>query len=225
MARWWEGLTERGHEVSVLTAFPHYERFRVWDEYRGKLAQRGVYRGMDVLRLYVFAAGSKKRMRNRLLSYLSFNTLAAAAGALSKRQIDVILCTNGSFFSGIAASIIGRAKNTPFIYNVQDLYPETPVQAGQLRNALAINVLEKLERFMYRTAAHVSVVAPGFRENISRKGVPSDKISVIPNFVDTDFIRPLGKRNAFSERYGLHDRFVVTHAGNVGFVYDLESLV
>jgi colanic acid biosynthesis glycosyl transferase WcaI len=225
MAQLGEGLVERGHRVSVLTAFPHYERFRVWDEYRGKLVERDCYRGMDVTRVYVYAAGNKQRMLRRLLSYMSFNALAAAFGALSRERYDLIVCSNGSFFSGLAAALIGAVKGSPFIYNVQDLYPETPVQAGQLRNRFAIGILEWLEKVMYARAEHVTVISPSFRDNIAAKGVPSDKITTIPNFVDTDFIRPLAKDNAFSRRNGLVDRFVVTHAGNVGYVYDLETLV
>ncbi|MDQ6672233.1 MAG: glycosyltransferase family 4 protein [Chloroflexota bacterium] len=225
MAQLGEGLVARGHQVSVITSFPHYAKFRVSDEFRGKLFERDSYRGMDVLRLYVYASGDKRSMKHRLLSYLSFNVLATVAAAASRQRYDVILCSNGSFFSGIAATLIGLVKGTPFIYNVQDLYPETPVQAGQLRNRFAVRVLEWLERFMYSRAAHISVIAPGFRDNIVAKDVPPTKVSTIPNFVDAEFIRPLDKANEFSHRYGLRHKFVVTHAGNVGYVYDLETLV
>ncbi|TME97479.1 MAG: glycosyltransferase family 4 protein, partial [Chloroflexi bacterium] len=146
-------------------------------------------------------------------------------GIFSRKSYDIILCTNGSFFSGIAAFLIGRAKGIPFVYNVQDLYPQTPVMAGQLRSRNAIAVLEKIERFMYRRAARVSVITPSFRDNIVAKGIAPDKISVIPNFVDTAFIKPLPKDNPFSQRYGLSNKFVITHAGNIGYVYDLETLL
>jgi colanic acid biosynthesis glycosyl transferase WcaI len=180
---------------------------------------------MQVQRLWVYASGTKERMLNRLLSYLSFSALALVAGLVSRAKYDVILCSNGAFFTGLSAAIIGSIKHAPYIYNVQDLYPETPVHAGQLRNKLAIAVLEILEHFMYRTAAHISVIAPGFRTNILAKGVPSEAVSVIPNFVDTQFVRPLARSNAFSEAHGLDGKFVVTHAGNLGYVYDLETLL
>jgi colanic acid biosynthesis glycosyl transferase WcaI len=225
MAQVGEELVAHGHEVSVVTSFPHYEHFRVVDEYRGKLAQRRGYSGMDVLRLWVYASGTKQRMVHRLLSYLSFNALATVAGVLSRRSYDMVLCINGSFFTGITAHVMGLAKGLPFVYNVQDLYPETPVAAGQLRNRRAIAMLERLERFMYQKAAHVSVIAPSFRDNIVAKGIAQTKISVIPNFVDTEFIRPLPKANDFAAQHGLADKFVVTHAGNLGYVYDLDTLL
>ena len=55
--------------------------------------------------------------------------------------------------------------------------------------------------------------------------MPEEKISIIPNFVDTEFIRPLPKVNDFSRRHGLADKFVISHAGNIGYVYDLETML
>jgi colanic acid biosynthesis glycosyl transferase WcaI len=225
MAQLCEGLAGRGHTVSVVTSFPHYEKFRVWDEYRGKLLETNHQNGVSVTRTCVYANGNKQKMLNRLFSYLSFNAVATLIGTLSRRQYDVILCSNGSFFSGVAASIIGRVKGVPFIYNVQDLYPETPVQAGQLSNRMAIGALEKLERFMYAQAARVSVISPSFRDNLLGKRVPAAKIATIPNFVDVDFIWPYPKVNSLSAAYDLTDKFVVTHAGNLGYVYDLDTLL
>jgi colanic acid biosynthesis glycosyl transferase WcaI len=225
MAQLCEGLVARGHQVTVITTFPHYARFRIEDEFRHKLVERSTFNGIDVLRLWVFAHGSKRKMLVRLASYVSFNLLAMLAGLLLRRRYDVILCSNGSFFSGVAANVIAAARRIPFIYNVQDLYPETPVQAGQLRNKAAIRVLERLERFMYARAKHVTVIGDSFRTNILAKGVDHRKVSTIPNFADTEFIRPVAKDNAFSRRHGLINKFVVTHAGNVGYVYDLETLI
>jgi colanic acid biosynthesis glycosyl transferase WcaI len=219
-----EGLKAHGHEVSVITSFPHYEGFRVRREYRGKLYEWDRSQGMDVLRLALYAPG-KKSMVRRLFSYLSFAAGATVAGALLKEKWDVILCANGAFFTGVTSWLIGRAKKIPFIYNVQDLYPEAFIQAGQLQNRPAIAVLKTIERFMYRKAEHVTVISPSMRDGLRQKGVHESKISLIPNFVDADFIRPLPKVNSFSERHGLAGKFVITHAGNLGYVYDLDTLL
>ena len=224
MAQLCEGLTACGHEVSVITTFPHYENFRIWDEYRGKLVKRGQERGMEIVRLFTYAPG-KKSMVNRLISYVTFNALATMAGVFSRGRWDVILCPNGSFFSGLTAWLVGKAKGIPFIYNVQDLYPDVPIRAGQLRNRHAIAALKAIERFMYRKADHITVIAPSFRDNLLSKGVPAEKISIIPNFVDTEFIRPLPKANSFAQQHGLSDKFVITHAGNLGYVYDLDTML
>ncbi len=219
-ARW----VEWGHEVFVVTSLPHYKDFRIEADYRGKLYQRDRFGSLEVSRLWVYAPG-KKSMLNRLLSYLSFTAGATLIGLLRRRSWDVILCTNGGFFTGIAAWLIGALKGVPFIYNVQDLYPEVPVAAGQLHNRYAIEILRRIEAFMYRKACQVSVVSTAMRDNLLGKNVSPEKISVIANFVDSDFIRPMARANDFSRAHGLDDKFVVMHAGNLGYVYDFDSLL
>src|SRR3954471_9057219 len=76
MAQVGKGLQARGHRVDVVTTFPHYEKFKVWDEYQGKLFEQGEHQGMNVLRTWVYASGAKQQMVQRLFSYLSFNVLA-----------------------------------------------------------------------------------------------------------------------------------------------------
>jgi colanic acid biosynthesis glycosyl transferase WcaI len=225
MGQLFESLAARGHRVSVITAFPHYEHFRIVDAYRGKLAARERSGKLDVLRLWVYASGTKQRMFHRLLSYLSFCFVAMVAAISARRRYDVVFCSNGGFFSGLAAYAFRLVRGVPFVYNVQDLYPEVPVAVGQLRSKPAIAILERLERFMYRTAAHVTVIAPSFRQNLLTKGVPASKVSVIPNWVDTEFIRPLPKDNPFSRQHGLECKFVVSYSGNLGYVYDLSTLL
>jgi colanic acid biosynthesis glycosyl transferase WcaI len=225
MAQVADGLRAYGHVVDVITAFPHYDQFRIWPAYRRQLAARERGAMGDVLRLWVYASGVKQRMVHRLASYLSFNALATVAGLLARQRYDVILAPNGSFFTGIAAAVIGGVRGSPFVYNVQDLYPEVPVQAGQLTSRRAIDGLARLERLMYRRAARISVIAPAFHANLLAKGVPSAKVTLIPNFVDTAFIRPLPRQNSFSQANRLDAYFVVNYAGNLGYVYDLDTVL
>jgi len=223
MAQLGEGLVARGHEVTVLTTFPHYAEFRTWPEYRGKLWELGEYRGMPVYRVYSYAPGNKS-MRNRLGNYVSFNLSAALRALPLRHRFDAILATNGSFFTGVTGWLLA-GRRMPLIYNLQDLYPHVPIQAGQLTSRRQIAILRGVERFMYRHASHLTVITPSFREYLLGEGIPAEKVTVIPNFVDTEFIRPLPKDNEWSRRHGLADKFVVAHAGALGYVYDLGTMV
>jgi colanic acid biosynthesis glycosyl transferase WcaI len=220
-----EGLRERGFVVDVLTTFPHYESFRVGAADRGKLVAHEGAGGGRVTRVWAHASGQKQNMLHRLANYVSFNVMATLTGAFARRRYDVILANSGSFFTGISAWLLGLFPRTPFVYNVQDIYPDVPVRAGQLRNRAAIRALEMIERFMYDRARHITVISQQQRQVLEAKGVPAARLTVIPNFVDTSFIRPLPKDNEVSRRLELHDKFVIAHAGNLGYAYDFGSVL
>jgi len=135
MAQLCEGLTACGHEVSVITTFPHYENFRIWEEYKGKLVKRDRERGMEIVRLFTYAPGNKS-MLNRLISYVTFNGLAAITAGFSRARWDIIVCTNGSFFTGLTGWLLGKAKNVPFIYKCR-IYTRT-FPSGQVSCAIRL---------------------------------------------------------------------------------------
>ena len=220
-----EGLRDLGHSVDVLTTFPHYESFRIDRAHRGKLYSTEAERGDRVTRVWAFASGRKQRMLDRLANYVTFNALASVAGLISRRKYDVVFANSGSFFTGITSWLLQLLKRTPFVYNVQDIYPDVPVRAGQLRSNAAIRGLENIEQFMYARARHVCVISSEQASVLLRKGVPPHKLSVIPNFVDTNFIRPLPRDNEVSRRLNLTGRFVVAHSGNLGFAYDFQTML
>jgi colanic acid biosynthesis glycosyl transferase WcaI len=224
MAQLCRGLSEEGHRITVITSFPHYEQFRVLPAYRKRLYSRNREGGVDVIRLFAYARGDKS-MKHRLINYLVFNLLALMTAVLLRAHWDALLCVNGSFFTGLTGWLIGKIKGSPFVYNVQDLYPDVPIRAGQLRNPVAISILKRLEVFMYRKAAHITVISAAMKANLLAKGVSPNILSIIPNFTDPRFIRLLPKRNDFSRRHGLCEKFVVMHAGNLGYVYDLHTLL
>lgn len=126
----------------------------------------------------------------------------------------------------VPAAILSWIYACPVVLNLQDILPEAAVHVGLLKNKFAIRIFEALERFAYRTSTAISVISPGFTENIMQKEVPSSKIHCIPNWVDINFIRLLPRSpNAFRDKHGLEDKFVVLYSGNIGLNQGLETLI
>ncbi len=219
-----EELARLGHQVTVVTAFPHYDVNRIWDDYRGRLVQRDRHGAIDVVRTYLYVPPDKTNLAGRLLNYASFNLLSTLAG-LTRARPDIILAPSPPLTIGLSAYLISRLRGAPFVYNVQDIYPDIAVRLGLLRNPRAIRAFRRLEDFVYDRAAAVAVLSDGFRRNLLAKGVPPDKLTVIPNFIDVTFIEPGAKDNGFSRAHGLRDRFVVLYAGNVGLSQGLEVVL
>jgi colanic acid biosynthesis glycosyl transferase WcaI len=219
-----EEFVAKGHEVTVVTSVPHYGGNQVWPESPEKPVYSGRREGMQIYRVRVCAADDKSSVAKRILGYGSFSLFSAFRGAALPKH-DVILVPSPPLSNGVIGDFLSRLRGTPFIYNVQDVWPDVAVRAGVLKNGWVIKRLKKMEGYVYRRAARISVISEGFRRNLLAKGVPDGKISVIPNFVDTEFVTPLPKQNYFSGKHALEDKFVVLFAGNMGFSQGLEVVL
>jgi colanic acid biosynthesis glycosyl transferase WcaI len=219
-----EGLVSRGHEVRVITGMPNYPQRKIYDEYKGKWYVTEERNGVTIQRSYVWVK-PKPKLIDRLLLESSF-VLTSFLQALRGWQPDVILLTVPPLPVCVPAALLGWFYNCPIVLNLQDILPEAAIHTGVLKNKHMIRVFEGLEKFAYRTAHTISVIADGFVDNLTKKGVPAEKITCIPNWVDVNFIRPLPKQgNAFRSAYGLEDKFVVLYSGNIALTQGLETVV
>ncbi|MBS1787375.1 MAG: glycosyltransferase family 4 protein [Acidobacteria bacterium] len=218
-----EDWAEAGHEVTVLTSFPHYNCDNVWPEYRGRWFQRDRVGRVKVIRSYIFVP-HKRSGWQRILNYLSFNISSTLAGLFSGKQ-DVMFVMSPPLTIGLTAYVLGLLKRIPYCYNLQDIWPEVAVKLGMLRGRRLIAFFEAMEKFIYRHSRRIFAISDEFKANLMTKGIPADQIEVIPNFTDTEFIKPMGKSNAFSLANGLADKFTVLYAGNVGLSQGLEVIL
>lgn len=218
-----EDWAESGHEVTVLTSFPHYNCDEVWPEYRGRFFQRDRVGQVNVIRSYIYVP-RKRSGFERILNYLSFNISTTLAGLFSGRQ-DVIFVMSPPLTIGLTAYMLGLVKGIPYSYNLQDIWPEVAVKLGMLRGRRLISFFERMEKFIYRHSRKIFAISDEFKTNLLNKGIAASKIEVIPNFTDTDHIRPMEKANDFSRAHGLADKFTVLYAGNVGLSQGLGVIL
>ncbi|MDZ7965676.1 MAG: glycosyltransferase family 4 protein [Nostoc sp. DedSLP03] len=219
-----EGLVKRGHQVRVVTAMPNYPERQIYQEYRGKWYVNEYKNGVQIQRSYVWIR-PQPNLLDRVLLDASF-VVTSFVPALIGWRPDVILSTSPSLPSCVPVALLGWLRACPVILNLQDILPEAAVHVGLLKNKLLIRLFTLLEKFAYRTATKISVIADGFVENLRSKGVEADKIVQIPNWVDVNFIRPLPKENnPFRTAHNLNGKFVVLYSGNIALTQGLESVV
>jgi colanic acid biosynthesis glycosyl transferase WcaI len=108
---------------------------------------------------------------------------------------------------------------------VEDLYPDTAIASGMIRNKKLIRFFYYLEKFLYKKCTRLSVISEGFKQIILDKGIPNNKIYVQPIWADPDFIQPGTKSNSFRNLFGLNGQFVVLYAGNIGLTSSLEDII
>ena len=219
-----EGLVKRGHEVRVVTGMPNYPERQIYEGYRGKLYLTEKMNGVAVQRSYVWIR-PEPSLIDRLLLEVTF-VLTSFVHALKGKHPDVILLTAPPLPVSVPAALLAWIHRTPVVLNLQDILPEAAVHVGLLKNPKLIRLFEVLEKFAYRTATKITVIADGFVDNLLNKGVPKDKIEYIPNWVDVNFIRPLPKENnEFRATHQLSDKFVVLYSGNIALTQGLETVI
>jgi colanic acid biosynthesis glycosyl transferase WcaI len=216
-------LVAMGHRVTVLTGFPNYPDRIIFEGYRGKVFQREQLDGIDVMRTYVFASPNPA-LWSRALNFGSF-CASAPLGGLAASRPDVIYCLIPPLPLGVSAEFVGLTKHAPVVVNVQDIYPDFAIALGILRNRWVIRFFQWMERSIYRQAAAVVVISDGFKENLLGKGVPAQKLHVVPNWADPAQIRPGSKDNPFRRRLDLGERFVLIYSGNLSHNSNLEPVV
>jgi len=214
-------LCKKGHAVSILTTFPNYPSGIVPSEWKGRMFWKGVDQDIEVYRFWTYATPNAGFFK-RVLSQLSFALLACIAGVRTRR-IDVIIVESPPLFDGIAAVVLSWIKRVPYVFHVSDLWPETAVQLGMLKNPILIWLSKRMERLFYRRAAMVLAVTAGIRKSIADE-VGSAQTVMLRNAVDTDFFRPgldaTGLRTDLNIR---REHFLVLHAGTIGSSQQLDA--
>ena len=213
-----------GNSVLVNTAFPHHPTGIVPPEYQGQRFLREEIDGIQVVRTFVYATANKGFLK-RTLSYISFMFSAILCSPFLRFDPQVVVATSPQFFVAIAGYIVSRLRKKPFIFEVRDLWPESIVAVGALRNRLVIKILTKIEHFLYQKAALIVGVAESTRRILRERGIPDSKIIIVPNGIDLGrFIQSDG-REKIRKKYGLEDKFVVSYIGTHGMAHALHKVL
>ena len=214
---------DRGHTVSVVTGFPGYHVQGDVSQYQGR---RWLKENVDSLSVYRIAV--PQIARNTPIGRGLWQFSCALATTLPGMRVphpDVVLVYSPPLPLGLTALAWRWLRKTPFVFNVQDLFPQSAIDLGLLRRRLLIAFFEALEHFLYRRADAITVHSPGNRDHVLAQGGRSDSTFVVPNSVDVGFIRPGPKENALRRKLGLNGKFVVSFAGVMGFSQDLDVII
>jgi glycosyltransferase involved in cell wall biosynthesis len=125
----------------------------------------------------------------------------------------------------LPALAIGALRRIPFVYDIQDLWPETLGATGMMDNRLALGMVDRWCRMTYRAAARIVVLSPGFRSKLVERGVPAKKIDVIYNWCEEGGIAKGPRDEALAKETGMAGRFNVVFAGTMGKAQALDSVL
>ena len=219
-----EGLSRKGHAVTVLTGFPSYPAGKLYTGYRLRPWHVELINGVRVIRLPMYPDHSA-RILARFMHIGTFFLSLLSLGPFLCGVVDVIYVWGNPPISGFAGWVIGRLRGAPLIYGVHDLWPELAVESGVPRKSLAIRAIDAIEKFVLRRADFVLPISRGFARKVIEKGVSPERVSVIPHWADETVFHPAARDVDLAHRLGMEDCFVVLYAGNIGRLQGLDQLI
>ncbi len=214
---------EDGHQVTVITGVPNHPRGQIFEGHENRWIQEQEHDGIRVIRTWMYLTPNSGFPR-RVANYLLFAVTAILASP-RVRKPDLVVATSPQFFVGLAGALIARLKRRPFVLEIRDLWPKSIVELGQLSEGTILSVLERLEGWLYRSAAGVVVNTRTFHDHIRARGVASANIELIYNGIDTARFKPMPKNRELLARYGFEDLFTVAYVGTLGLAHGLSLLI
>ncbi len=224
---YWPGLEATAHLLSELCG-------SLSDEYEiivltGRLAipkadpGRTGHDGVEIVRVSS-TAFDRSRLFLRGVNYATY-LLASFRAGLAAEKPDVVLCMTDPPIIADVALLVARRFGVPLVVVSQDVFPEVAVELKRLENPALVGLMRVLIGYYLRRADRVVAIGETMRRRLEQKGAPPERIRVIPNWVDTEQIRPAPRENDWTREHGLDGKFVVMHSGNIGHAQDLDGLV
>lgn len=223
--------SEQGHKVTVLSGMVHYATGKKPEKYKSRyfFNDKNFYENVDVFRCHV-SESYNVNFLGRLWGYFSFVFSSIYAGLFkTKGKFDVIVVTSPPLFVGITAYILSKFKRIPFVFEIRDLWPESAIDTGVLKNKYIIKFAYWFEKFIYKKASLINVLTPAFRNKlINEKNVPKEKVIFIPNAADFSLAENVSQDfdiGKFRKAQNLEGRFVITYVGAHGVANHLIQLI
>lgn len=217
-------LAERGHQVDVLTGFPNWPSGKCFE---GFSDQQFSHEKMGKLTVYrmPFLAAPNGNFWQRVMDFKSFQFAIHKYGKSLPRP-DLIYVPVPPNEDALAARWLAKHFGSQYVVNVQDIQPDGAIELGYIKNRLAISLLRRQERAMYCDAAHVVTIGENFRKRLVEKNIASEKISVMPNWINGNDIQPQSKLNALRAEWNIPtDSFVILYAGTFGRIHGTDVLL
>jgi len=212
-----------GARVTVVTCFPNFPAGKIFPGYRNRFYQREVMDGIEVVRVWSYVTANEGFIK-RTLDYLSFLPPAVIASLFISRP-NVVVATSPQFFCAVAGFFVSRLKRRPFVFELRDLWPDSIVAVGAMKESFPLKMLRRLEYYLYRKATRIVSLTHSFKTVLTNNGIPADKIVVVPNGADLDAYQPGERPDALATKIGIENKFVAAYVGTIGMAHGLETLL
>lgn len=212
-------LADRGHDVTVMTAYPQYPGGIIFDGYGFDIPYDREWHGVKIHRVKTYPRGRSALglLRNTLSFVISGNRWVREC----EEKFDAVFVFEVSPVTvGLPAAAYKKKFGTPVFFNLQDLWPENVHEVLGIRFLPLTWVINRVVDIIYKASDKILCASNGFVENLKKKGVPADKLVFWPQFCLDPRTQPMQKPAIYSE-----DTFNIVFTGNLGDAQGLDLLV
>lgn len=221
-------LADLGHELHVVTSLPWYREHAIEPGWQGGMWRVEHTTWGSITRVHPFPGKTKRNLLRRAVGFGLFSVIVGWRGLrVGRGRIDGVLAMSPPLTLGLTGRLIATLRRTRLVFNIQDVFPDAAIQTKAITNRTIIAAARWLERVSYERSDSVVLLSDDLLRNVEAKVSPSHRsaLHVIPNFVDTDAIRPRNRMTNYRRELGIGDSVVVMYAGNVGFSQSIELLI
>ena len=221
----YEDMAREGICVELFVPIPSRGVTReVRKLYHSRKLEQKCNGNLNIHRLWIPREG--RNPLGRAIRYGFMNLVFLVKGL--RTDADAVFVQSTPPTQGGMAALLKKLKKIPFLYNLQDIFPDSLVSAGlACEHSLLWNMGRRLENFTYRNADKIIVISNDMRQNLLGKQVSPEKIAVIPNWVDEKYVHPVKREeNPLIEEFHInpHD-FLIVYAGNLGYAQNIEVIL
>lgn len=221
-----QGFSESGFKSEVFVPIPCRGVDKKTRKVYRKKKNEVLHNGKVKLHRY-WLPYERKNTLLRAFRYLLQNVRQFFKG-LTCKGTDIIFLGSTPPTNGLVGGWLKKIKKIPFVYNVQDIFPDSMVTAGITKEGSFLwKIGNKIANKTYKKADRIIVISEEMRDNLLKKGVPYEKIEIVYNWVDEETIHPIQKENnRLIEELSIPQYdFSVVYAGNLGRAQSVETII
>ena len=217
-------LSKKNQNVEVVCGYPNFPHGKFVDRKWYSFFRKFVEDGVNVNNVFVIPSDNKSNLK-RIVNYTSYLVTSTLRGLILKSP-DVVIATSPPIFAALSGLIVAKIKGAKFVLDVRDIWPESAVQMGSIKNKSIVKLLEWLEVLLYKHASLITVATPGMIDLVKAK-IPNSGVSV--EYVPCGVTIPEDDQLVASGQNPYdkcdEDKFKVLYAGLHGHAQNLTTII
>jgi len=209
-------------KVTVICGMPYYNYEN--DIHGINLYRREKHRNIEIIRVR-HTRFWKGNLIGRLTNWTTYTILAFIVALFEVRPKAIIINTDPPFLC-ILGILLKTIYKVPLVFNCRDLYPDVAIELEELNEGFLSKIFDFLNIRAFNSSKKIVPLGLSMKNKILGKGVDEEKIEIIPDWADTNFLKPIKKNmNKLLKQNGLNDKFIIMYSGNIGYSQDFKSIL